>query len=472
MFKSKKSSLSSRSRLLRVESLEPRLTLAANPITLVPSPTFAEIHGRAFSATVAVFSDSDQDTVASDFSAQINWGDGTTSAGTITRVTSSFRVTGQHVYATTGARQITVAVQDVDGAAASDVHFITTNLTTDPGSGLKASFTDANLKNPWGIAFSSTGPFWLSAAGTGKAVSYNYDGSKAVFVTDSKGVKHNLVINVPAAPPNVTGSPLGVVLNATSGFIVNPLSDPHPATYLFSTSDGLIAAWNSQLGILDSSTAKVVVNGSASGAMYTGLAIGSVGTTNYLYAANAHTGTIDVFDTTFQKVASTTLAGAFTDPALPSGYVPQDIKNIGGKLYVTYATPGLAAVGNGVVDIFNTNGTLVGELAGQGSLDLPWGMALAPANFGAYGNALLVANTGNGTISAFNASTGTFLGQMTSFNGSTLVISGLHDLQFGDGFQGRKTTDLFFTAGTSGGADGLFGRINFFAASGTTVVVR
>ena len=149
------------------------------------------------------------------------------------------------------------------------------------------------------------------------------------------------------------------------------------------------------------------VDNSGSGAVYKGLAIGNNGSGDFLYAANFRAGTIDVFDSTF---APTSLAGSFTDPNLPSGFAPFDIQNIGGNLIVTYAkqdASGLDDVpgaGNGFVDVFDTNGNLLRRLVSNGPLNSPWGLALAPGNFGQFSNDLLVGNFGDGTINAFDPS--------------------------------------------------------------------
>ena len=208
------------------------------------------------------------------------------------------------------------------------------------------------------------------------------------------------------------------------------------------------------------------MDNSASEAVYKGLAIGNNGTANFLYAANFHEGTIDVFDAAY---APATLAGSFSDATIPAGYAPFDIQNIGGVLYVTYAlqdadahddVPGL---GHGFINKFDLNGNFIARFVSRGSLNSPWGLAVAPAGFGAFANALLVGNFGNGRINAFNPATGALLGQLADDSGHAISIEGLWGLKFGNGGSGGDANTLYFAAGIPGPDQledhGLFGSI-------------
>jgi uncharacterized protein (TIGR03118 family) len=204
------------------------------------------------------------------------------------------------------------------------------------------------------------------------------------------------------------------------------------------------------------------VDNSASGAVYTGLAIGNNGSGDFLYAANFSDGRIDVFDTTF---AATTLAGLFTDPNLPAGYAPFNIQNLGGTLYVTY----VGQNGAGIVSAFDLNGSLLRRVTTGGALSSPWGLALAPGAFGEFSNALLVGNHGDGRINAFDPLTGDLLGSLSDIGGNPIEIYGLWGLLFGNGGNGGDLNKLYFTAGVDGTAgvtngnallySGLFGSL-------------
>ena len=200
------------------------------------------------------------------------------------------------------------------------------------------------------------------------------------------------------------------------------------------------------------------------GAVYKGLALGNNTTnSNLLFATNFRAGTIDVFDKTFKPVDLG--PNAFTDATLPAGFAPFGIRNIGGKLFVTYAQQNdakhddVAGPGNGFIDVFDTSGNLLQHFASGGTLNSPWGLALAPSNFGTLSNALLVGNFGDGLINAFNPTTGAFLGQLQGVNGNTVHIDGLWGLDFGNGASAGPTNTLFFTAGINAERNGLFGSL-------------
>jgi uncharacterized protein (TIGR03118 family) len=208
------------------------------------------------------------------------------------------------------------------------------------------------------------------------------------------------------------------------------------------------------------------VDNSTAGAVYKGLALATADSGPRLYAANFNAGTVDVFDTNFAPVMR---AGAFTDPNIPSGFAPFNIQNLGGRLYVTYAKQDdqqhddVAGPGNGFVDIYDLNGTLLQRLISGAPLNSPWGLAMAPASFGAFSNALLVGNFGSGTIAAFDPATGAPLGTLQNKLGNPIALQGLWALQFGNGGNGGATDTLYFTAGIAGGGaredHGLFGSL-------------
>jgi uncharacterized protein (TIGR03118 family) len=326
--------------------------------------------------------------------------------------------------------------------------YVQNNLVSDI-AGL-AAVTDLNLQNPWGIASSATSPFWVSNNRTGVATLYN-----------GAGMPQNLVVTIPppggGTPP---AAPTGVVFNGGSAFEIEP---GRPGRFIFATEDGTISGWNP--GALPTA-ALLKVDKAASGAVYKGLAIGP----SNLYATNFHAGTIDVFDTNFAPVIH---AGSFTDPNLPAGFAPFGIQNLGGQLYVTYAQQDaggqddVAGPGNGFVDVFNLDGSFVRRLISGGALNSPWGLAMAPANFGEFSNDLLVGNFGDGRINAFDLTSGPnfgkFLGPLTDKDGKPIVNEGLWGLTFGNGGAGGATDTLFFTAGIPGSGSiedhGLFGSI-------------
>ncbi len=318
---------------------------------------------------------------------------------------------------------------------AADIYYQTNLVSNVPGL---ANQTDANLKNPWGLAFSPTSPFWISNQGSGTSTLY-----------DGAGNKEPLTVTIPAGSTPPSG-PTGQVFAGGSGFT---LSNGGAASFIFDTLNGTIDGWNGAAGTT------AIQMSSTKGAIYTGLALANSGGSNYLYAADS-TGQIRVFNTSFNAAS---LAGNFTDPNAIAGYAPFNIQTIGSQLYVTYAeltAQGIAAPGsNGYIDVFNTDGDFVKRFATGGSLFAPWGVTLAPAGFGTFGSDLLVGNFGNGEILAYNPTTGAYLGTLDGPNGQPLVNDYLWALDFRTGGANTNPDTLFFTAGINNQADGLFGAI-------------
>lgn len=328
-------------------------------------------------------------------------------------------------------------------AAGANV-YVRHDLVSDQ-SGL-ADVTDPNLVNPWGVSFSATGPFWVSNTGKGNSTLYN--GSGAISPT---------VVTVPAAAMGKQGTPTGQVFNGGTGFL---LANGNPARFIFSTEDGTISGWNG--GTL----AAIMVDNSASGAVYYGLAIGTnAAGAQLLYAPNFTTGSIDVYDS---KWAATKVSGGFTDPSLPAGYAPFNIwalkSNAAGssggmQLFVAYAKQGplsgVAGAGSGYVAVFDFDGNLQKHLISGGPLNAPWGLAIAPSTFGAFGGNLLVGNFGDGTINAFDLNSGAAQGTLQGTDGNPIVFSGLWALIFGNGGNGGDRNTLYITAGIGGLAHGL-----------------
>jgi uncharacterized protein (TIGR03118 family) len=322
--------------------------------------------------------------------------------------------------------------------------------------------TDQNLVNGWGLTRSDNGsPFWVSDNGTGKSTLYTGSGQKFPL-----SPKPPLVVTIPPAPSTpppapgtpAIGSPTGVIFNLTllpgspnppSFFVTKEGKSPAAALFLFATLDGTISGWNPNVD----PTNAIIPPGadrSAFGAVYTGLAITNDGTGSFLYATdNGPNSRIDVFDKNFNWVRS------FTDPAIQGGFAPYGIQNIGGNLWVTFGGNKSAA---GFVDEFDTAGNVILRITGP--LHSPWGLAMAPGDFGPFSNALLVANNvPDGRINAFDPKSGAFLGTLRDPNGQAIVINQVWALQFGNGGNGGQPNQLFFTAGPNNYANGLFGMI-------------
>jgi uncharacterized protein (TIGR03118 family) len=329
-----------------------------------------------------------------------------------------------------------------------------TNLVSD--GAVSAQVTDASLKNPWGMAFSATSPFWISDAGSSLATIYTVSQSGTV-------TKSSLAPMVPGGGP--TGQVFNTTASSSSPSFLIPGSNNTmvPASFIFDTLQGAIDGWSPKS---TGGTGAAVTVAKESGEEYTGLALASNNGQNLLYAANGGSGPgIDAYNSSFQMV---TLPGNFVDPKLSKGaakklnLVPYNIQNIGGELFVTYRGSSSLFAKGGAVAEFNPDGTFVRQIAfnsASGNLQAPWGVAMAPANFGKFSNALLVGNFANGRINAFKPTNGKFLGQLSTTKGKPLADPGLWALAFGNGGNAGSTSVLYFDAGINGEADGLFGAV-------------
>jgi uncharacterized protein (TIGR03118 family) len=320
------------------------------------------------------------------------------------------------------------------------------NLVSD--GGVPADHKDTNLKNGWGVAFNPTAVVWVADNHSGKSTLY-----------DGNGVAQGLVVTIPAASgPSGTGSPTGIVFNASNDFQVTNGTTSGPSRFIFASEDGMISGW---APTVDGTHAlKGVLNPDA---VYKGLALTGNGSGHFfLYAADFRGKKIDVYNSAFGAV---TMPGGFIDKNIPNDYGPFNIQNIQGNLYVTYAKkqPGsddeMAGPGLGFVDVFDADGNLIRRLARHGTLNAPWGVALAPAGFGRFSNDILVGNFGDGTISAFNPRSGNFVGQMRTPDHKLLKIDGLWGIAFGNGILNQQTDTLFFAAGPNDEDNGVYGRI-------------
>jgi len=306
-------------------------------------------------------------------------------------------------------------------------------------STLVTTTQDPNLKNPWGISFTPSSPFWVANEGTGTSTLYNAAGNviPAVFT-------------VPSATTGGVGTPTGTVANTTTGFVVTQNNVSGASVFLFCTLDGTISGWSPTV---NSTTSVIAVNNKGK-AQYTGLAIATVGTKTFLYAANALKNQVEIYDSNFH------LTKTFTDATL-TGMKAYNVQALKGKIYVTFE----GTTGGGAVDVFGTAGKLLQQVSMNGAtgpLQAPWGVALAPANFGKLSNLLLVGNVSNGRINAFNLTTGKFVAALKDTTNKIFAVPGLWAITFGGGNAANNgnTNQLFYVAGTDGYATGVMGVIN------------
>jgi len=329
-------------------------------------------------------------------------------------------------------------------ATTSSGYSLTRLVSDKPGV---ATHQDTDLVNAWGLAAGPQTPWWVADNGTSLSTIYGTDGTKGSFT-----------VSVPE-------DPTGTVFNGGSDFVVTDGTHSGPSLFLFDTEAGQILGWNPNVPPPAPSTqAFVVADKTNEGAIFKGLAIASTPDGDRLYATDFANAKVDVFDGDFHQI---TAPGRFTDPNLPKGYAPFGIQTIGSDVFVTYGkqVPGSGDEQDGrtlgFVDEFDTSGMLVARVASRGVLDAPWGLAMAPSNFGRFGGDLLVGNFGNGKINAYKWSNGSWMhaGKLRRRSGTIIKIPGLWAIEFGNGGPSGATNQLFFTAGPGDESHGLFGVI-------------
>lgn len=381
------------------------------------------------------------------------------------------------------------------GAVAFGQHYVQTNLDANTAGAAEA--TDSQLVNPWGLTRSSGSTWWVADNLTGVSTLYN-----------GPGQKQSLVVTIPPPDPNnkktPTGSPTGAVSNGSNTtFLLDPKD---PARFIFATVDGTIAAWNPNVaiakGAVAPSTHAVTVVKTNDGSSYTGLTLGFIDGEPYLYAANFTKGRVDVYDSSFHRVhlrdkqrerdedqgddrsygdsddndRYSSEDRPFVDERLPRDFVPFNVQAIGKDIAVTYVLhqegspfetdgPGL-----GYVDIYSSTGRLLRRLEHGNFLNAPWGVALAPLDFGRFSHDLLVGQfAGAGTtessgyIVAYDLATGKFDGLLQDASGKPLSISGVWALSPANVSPSSADPDeapaaeIYFTAAPNQGSGGLFG---------------
>jgi uncharacterized protein (TIGR03118 family) len=343
-------------------------------------------------------------------------------------------------------------------AQVSTNNYNQTNLVADTSSVIPApAHVDPNLLNPWGIAFFPGGPFWINDNNSGFSTLY-----------DQNGVLQGTFMIPPPAGSSAAATPTGIVANVSqTGFVVGGL----PSLFIFDTEDGTISGWNGGANVI------LAVDNSmgGNGAVYKGLAMITNNGANFLLATNFRSGKVEVYDSNFKI---TNLSGSFTDPNLPAGYAPFGIHVITNaksqtNIYVTYALQDapkhdpVHAAGDGLVDIFDTNGNMIQNFVPQGDMhtNAPWGVVIPPAGFGAFAGDVLVGNFGDGVLNAYTPA-GTFIDTVRDAGGNVITNLSLWDLVFGGGGAAGDANTLYLTAGGMDEMHGVFASLVPTQASG------
>jgi uncharacterized protein (TIGR03118 family) len=314
------------------------------------------------------------------------------------------------------------------------------------------SHFDRRLAKAWGVAFDPTGFAWVAA---------NFAGRAELF--DGEGNPQSLSVRIEVPPLFNGGFVTGLAFNAGDAFpIPNSFAAATPARFLFVTLEGTILGWTPGSSPSPQNTlAPIIINNFVRGDVYTGVAVAQTAVGDRLYIADFFHARIKGLDGSFAPVES-----AFVDPNLPAGYSPFNIRVLGRHIFVSYGVrnnfgdDAVTGSGNGLVNVFSLDGRFESRLASHGVLNAPWGMAMAPANFGEFSNALLVGNVGDGRINAFNPTTGALLGTLKDSAGAPIAVDGLHGIDFGNGLPGQANNTLYYGAAPTFGVVGVFGRID------------
>ena len=329
--------------------------------------------------------------------------------------------------------------------------FVMTPLVSN--GAVMGTIPDSSLINPWGLAASPDGPIWVANNATQTSTAYDGAGNRQIAV---------------ALPAGMRGlaDATGLVFNSSPEFVIGDGNASAPATFIFDGEGGTLLAWAQSV---DPTSAMITYDDGSGGAVYKGLALAANGGANLLYATDFHNGKVDVFDGQFHKVP---VSGGFTDPQLPQGYAPFGIQavSLAGAtvIVVTYAqqaadNPNEEAKGPGLglVNVFDTNGTLLKHLLpAGGNLNAPWGVVLAPENFGSLSNMLLIGNFGDGVINAFDPNSGALVDTIKDTSGTPIATDGLWGLLFGNGANNQAKNTLYFAAGIADEAAGVYGHID------------
>jgi uncharacterized protein (TIGR03118 family) len=332
----------------------------------------------------------------------------------------------------------------VHGARPANAYTLRPLVADRPG---RAAYSDRGLVNAWGIAASPTGPWWTSNEARSSSTLYAGTGRKQLLDVA------------------VDGGPTGIAYFGGKGFLVRAGKAADPARFVYACEDGTLRAWTPTVPTGWSKQSEIVVDEGPTGAVFRGLTIAG----RHVYATDFHNGRVAVFDSRWKRVDQ----NGFRDPAIPEWYAPFGIQAIDNRIFVTYIyrapVDGNDSPTGGYVAEFDLGGRLVAPVAGGGVLNAPWGVAMAPRDFGKFGGDLIVGNFGDGHINAFrrHGQRWVFDAALRDSHGHPLVVNGLWGIAFGNGGMAGPKDELFFASGphdwrgeTELGVHGLLGSIS------------
>jgi uncharacterized protein (TIGR03118 family) len=320
---------------------------------------------------------------------------------------------------------------------AGPVFQINAMVSNQPGV---AQRLDRSLINPWGVASFPNNPLWVNINGGHKSAIF----TPHAFKQEGKvkvGDEPTGIVDIPA-------NPNGDDFNITEGTATGP------SLFVFVTEGGLVQGWNPNV---DPAKAVTVLDRSGSASSFKGVSL--ISATRTLLLADFANGFVEEFDGQFNQI------GHYTDNTLPPNFEPFNVRALGSKVYVAFAERNPATgdevtgAGLGFVDVFDHHGNLISHLISNGALNAPWGLTLAPSGFGQFAGDLLVGNFGDGTINAYDPSTGALMGTLSGADGNPLVIDGLWGIKTGPG------NVISFAAGPNDEQNGLIGTVSMVSTA-------
>jgi uncharacterized protein (TIGR03118 family) len=321
---------------------------------------------------------------------------------------------------------------------------------------------EPDLKNPWGIAIRPAGfggHFWVAAANSGKSIQYVGDvGSTPLFQDELKIV-------------DTRGPASGVAFNPGTGFVITQPHANGPITnstkFFFANLSGTITAWTERAradgGFDRPADSITVVDGTARHASFSGVTVSPKN--DRMFAADfGADAALRVYDSAFVEQPSLTNPFQPEGAKQPGGFEAFNVQTVGNRVFAMYGRhvapdPNNPPPAEGRLAEFDADGQLIAKWHGRGYLNYPWGVALAPDNFGLYAGCMLVGNFGDGTVVAFHPRLKVALDYVRDDHGSRVVIDGLWGLQFGNGASLGESNHVYFAAGPDKEADGLFGKL-------------
>jgi uncharacterized protein (TIGR03118 family) len=322
----------------------------------------------------------------------------------------------------------------------------------------EAQITLPELVNAWGIAIRPAGAgghFWVGAAGTAQSIE---------FVGDVGGVPLH---QDELATVATLGPTTGIAFNGGSQFLITqPTPDgdiTNPAKFFFANASGTITAWTERQNADGSVNRPLdsvkVVDGSARFSAFVGVTVAPAGDAMYAVDFGADP-QVRVYDGGFAEQVP--LANPFRNPRGEAPFEAFNVQTLGERVFVTYGRhvgPTDPRPAEGRLAEFDAQGRLVARWIGRGLLNYPWGVAIAPDDFGIYSGCMLVGNFGDGTIVAFHPKLKVALDYVRDTRGERVVNEGLWGLQFGNGASLGEANHLYFAAGPNGEKDGLFAKL-------------